>query len=65
MTEGPTQRYILLGDRLSLVCGSVLDSNPQATITWIAPDETTIVDNARHGLENGPEIVRFISLIRS
>ena len=56
---GPLQRYVLLGDRLSLVCGTGLDSNPPATITWTAPDGTTIVDNARYDLENGPEIVRL------
>ena len=56
---GPTQRYVLLGDSLSLVRGTGLDSNPQATITWTAPDETTIMDNARYDLENGPDIVRL------
>ena len=57
--EGPTQRYVLLGDSLSLLCGTGLDSNPAATITWTAPDMTTIMDNARYDLENGPEIVRL------
>ena len=57
--EGPTQRYVLLGDSLSLLCGTGLDSNPAATITWTAPDMTTITDNARYDLENGPEIVRL------
>ena len=56
---GPTQRYVLLGDSLSLDCGTGLDSNPQATITWTAPDGTTVMDNARHSLDNGPEIVRL------
>ena len=56
---GPTQRYVLLGDSLSLLCGTGLDSNPAATITWTAPDMTTITDNARYDLENGPEIVRL------
>ena len=61
MVEGPTQHYALLGDPLSLVCGTGLDSNPQAVITWTAPDGTTvtIVDNARYDLEDGPEIVRL------
>jgi hypothetical protein len=58
-TEGPTERYVLLGEPLSLVCGTGLDSNPQATITWTAPDRTTIVDNNRYNLENGPAIVRL------
>ena len=58
-TEGPTQRYVLLGDSLSLLCGTGLDSNPAATITWTAPDMTTIMDNARYDLENGPENVRL------
>jgi hypothetical protein len=59
VTEGPTERYVLLGEPLSLVCGTGLDSNPQATITWTAPDGTTIVDNNRYDLENGPAIVRL------
>ena len=57
---GPTQCYVLLGDSLSLVCGTGLDSNPQASITWTAPDGTTVVmDNARRSLDNGPEFVRL------
>ena len=56
---GPLQQFALLNERLSLVCGTGLDSNPQATVTWTAPDGTTIVDNARYNLENGPEIVRL------
>ena len=56
---GPLQRYVLLDDSLSLVCGTGLDSNPQANVTWTAPDGTTIVDNARYNLEDGPEIVRL------
>ena len=50
---------MLLGDNFSLVCGRGLDSNPQATITWTAPDGAIIVDNARYVLENGPDIVRL------
>ena len=49
----------MLGDSLSLVCGAGLDSNPQATITWTAPDGTTVMDNARFDLENGPSIARL------
>jgi hypothetical protein len=49
-----------LGDSASLVCGTGLDSNPQATITWTAPNGTTItVNNDRFNLENGPDIVRL------
>ena len=59
MESGPTQRYVLLGDPLSLVCGRGLDSNPQATVIWTAPDGTSILDNARYDLENGPGIVRL------
>ena len=60
VTEGPTQCYVLLGDSLSLVCGSGLDSNPQATITWTAPDGTAVImDSARYDLENAPDIVRL------
>ena len=57
--QGPTQQYALLGESLSLVCGTDLDSNPQATIIWTAPDGTTVVDNARYDLDNGPGIVRL------
>ena len=56
---GPTHRYALLNSRVSLVCGTGLDSNPQATVTWRAPDGTTIVDNDRYGLDNGPDAVRL------
>ena len=59
VTRGPMERYVLLGNPLSLVCGTGLDSNPQATITWTAPDGTMIMDNARYDLENGPDIVRL------
>ena len=48
-----------MGDSASLVCGTGLDSNPQATITWIAPDGTTVVDNARYHLDNGPEVIKL------
>ena len=50
---------MLLNDRLSLVCGTGLASNPSASVTWMAPDGTTIMDNARYDLENGPGIVRL------
>ena len=60
MTEGPIQRHVLLGDSISLLCGTGLDSNPAASITWRAPDSTTVnMNNARYDLENGPEIVRL------
>ena len=50
---------MLLGDSVSLVCGTGLDSNPQATITWIAPNGTTIMSNTRFNLESGLDIVRL------
>ena len=53
----PSYRYVQIGDPLSLVCGTGLDSNPQATITWTAPDGTTIVDNPRYDFGNGPDVV--------
>ena len=53
------QYYVLLGDPLSLVCGTGLDSNPQATITWTAPDQTVVMESPRYNLENGSEIVRL------
>ena len=59
MTPGPLRSYVLLNDSLSLVCGTGLESNPQATITWTAPNGTTIVDSARYDLENGPLFVRL------
>jgi hypothetical protein len=59
ITEGPTHHYVLLGDNASLVCGRGLDSNPQATITWTDPDGTTIVDNSRYDLDNGPEVIQL------
>ena len=59
MTPGPLRRYVLMNDSLSLVCGTGLDSNPQASVTWMAPDGMTIMDNARYDLENGPQFVRL------
>ena len=50
---------MLSGDSLSLICGIGLDSNPRVNVTWMAPDGTIIMDNARYDLENGPEIVRL------
>ena len=50
---------MLLNDSLSLVCGTSLNSNPQASVTWMAPDGTAIMDNARYDLENGPDVVRL------
>ena len=60
LTVGPAWYYVLLGDSLSLVCGTGLDSNPPATVTWTAPNNSTIImDNARYVVENGPGIVRL------
>ena len=56
---GPTQRYVRLNDPLSLVCGYGLVSNPNAMVTWTAPDQTIITSNARYNLEGGPGIVRL------
>ena len=50
---------MLLGDNFSLVCGRGLDSNPQASIIWTAPDGAIIMDNSRYVLKNGPDIVRL------
>ena len=58
-TQMPTQRYAILGGHSSLICGRGLDSNPQATIIWRAPDGTTVMDSARYDLENGPHVVRL------
>ena len=59
LTPGPLRCYVLLNGSLSLVCGTGLDSNPQASVTWMAPDGTPIMDNARYDLENGPQFVRL------
>lgn len=56
---GPSKYYALFNDSLSVICGSGLDSNPQATITWTAPDGTTITNSARHHPESGPDVVRL------
>ena len=56
---GPLQRYSLLNESLSLVCGTGLETNPAAMVTWTAPDQTTVMDNARYDLENGPDFVRL------
>lgn len=58
-TQTPTQRYAILGNHSSLICGRDLVSNPQATITWIDPRGTKIKENARYDLEQGPDIVRL------
>ena len=50
---------MLLGDPLSLACGTGLDINPQATITWTAPDASVITDSSRYRLKNGPETVQL------
>ena len=50
---------MLLGESLSLVCGTGLDSNPQAAITWTDPDGTMVMNNTGYDLENGPDIVRL------
>ena len=57
--SGPTHSSALLGDSASLVCGTGLDSNPQAIVTWTAPDGTIVVDNARYDLDNGPEVIQL------
>ena len=59
LTPEPLRHYVLFNDSLSLVCGTGLDSNPQASVTWMAPDGTTIMDNARYDLENGPQFIRL------
>ena len=58
-TRIATQHCAILGDHSSLICGRGLDSNPQSTITWTAPDGTTVMDSARYDLENGPHVVRL------
>ena len=59
MNLGPIQYWVLLGENVSLVCGTALDSNPQAIISWMAPDGTRVMDNSRYKLDNGPNTVRL------
>ena len=59
LAVGPAEYYILLGNSLSLVCGTDLDSNPPATITWTAPSGDIIGHNTWYQLENGPDLVRL------
>ena len=56
----------MLNDRLSLVCGTGLDSNPPATITWTAPDGNTVIGNGRFNLDNGPDVrLNFMQVVMS
>ena len=59
MNLGPVQHWVLLGEDVSLICGTALVSNPQAIISWVAPDGTRVLDNSRYNLENGPDTVRL------
>ena len=54
VSQGPTKQFVRLGDSASFVCGTGLDSNPQATITWTAPDGIVDNVNARYDKEDGP-----------
>jgi hypothetical protein len=58
VTQGPAEQFVRIGGSASLVCGTGLDSNPQATITWTAPDGATIMDS-RYDVEDGPNFVRL------
>ena len=53
------QHWVLLGESVSLICGTALVSNPQAIISWVAPDGTRVLDNSRYKLENGPDTIRL------
>lgn len=50
IVRGPEERAVRLGDPLMLECGSGLDSNPEATVTWRDPEGAEVVDNARYDL---------------
>ena len=41
------------------MCGRGLDSNPEASITWLDPNNMAIIDNTRYDLENGTDVVRL------
>ena len=49
-----------LGDPLELVCGTGLQSNPPATITWRDPNGDVVVDSPRYTLVNDGREVRLI-----
>ena len=44
---GPTERAGRSGDPFSILCGSSLDSNPEATVTWSNPSGIMISDTGR------------------
>ena len=57
---GPEERAVLLGDSLSLLCGTNLMSNPpSANITWLDPLGNKVVDDDRYNLINDDTGVRL------
>ena len=53
---------MLLGEEnFELVCGTNLDSNPDANITWTGPQgESVVANNGRYTLFNDRERVRLV-----
>ncbi len=64
---GPRERAVRLGDALELVCGTGLESNPPATITWRDPTGVVVMDNARYTLINNANgvVLGFTNTISS
>ena len=57
---GPAERAVGLGDPLDLVCGTGLESNPLATITWRDPSGAVVTDSPRYTLVNNETGVRLL-----
>ena len=49
------------GDSVSLVCGKNLESNPNASITWINPQSTSMSgsNDDNYAQDDGPEVVQL------
>ena len=56
--EGEFPYSIPWGEKLELVCGENLESNPQAKVTWTRPDGKTVTDSGEeYSVISGPEKV--------
>ena len=53
------QHYVLVGDPVSLVCGTSLVSNPAATISWSDIQGMEIQNAGRYTFNNGPDTVHL------
>ena len=60
VVQGPAERAVRLGDPVMLLCGTDLDSNPQATVRWTSPAGQPITNNDRYDLtQNNAGTVRL------